>query len=170
MGTHSFLWTILIDYTRGDFPEMLIHHVVTIALIYMQYMSNWIPVGVAVLIIHDIIDVWAYAGKAVVHMKFKPVKVLVYIMCTSSWGYVRLYVFPKAIIWPLFSGAVLRTWACFPRDGCPEGSTIDASFFDSQLPAIKIAVCGLMILYLLHVYWFRLFLVAWHRFITAEFS
>ena len=39
-----------------DFYEMIVHHIATIALIFMSYGNNMIRVGSLVLAVHDAVD------------------------------------------------------------------------------------------------------------------
>jgi TLC domain len=47
------------DRRRADFPEYLLHHFVTFALILFSYALNYMPIGAAVMILHDVTDLGA---------------------------------------------------------------------------------------------------------------
>ena len=47
-----------------DFPALMLHHVVTVALLLISYVINLIPMGLVIAVIHDVADVflevWAH--------------------------------------------------------------------------------------------------------------
>ena len=58
LGYHFFelCQTISRDRDRRDFMEYFLHHLLTAALIFFSYTLNCMPVGAAVMILHDITD------------------------------------------------------------------------------------------------------------------
>ncbi len=49
-------YTMLKQRQRPDFPEYMLHHFMTWALIFFSYSVNMIPIGAAVMILHDVTD------------------------------------------------------------------------------------------------------------------
>lgn len=41
-----------------DFKEMVVHHLVTIALLYFSWCCNFVRIGTLVLVVHDAVDYW----------------------------------------------------------------------------------------------------------------
>jgi ceramide synthetase len=58
MSYHCFelMNTIMFDMKRPDFPEYMLHHFLTFTLILFSYVVNYLPVGAAVMILHDVTD------------------------------------------------------------------------------------------------------------------
>lgn len=44
--------------TWQDFKEMVVHHLVTIALLYFSWCCNFVRIGTLVLVVHDAVDYW----------------------------------------------------------------------------------------------------------------
>ena len=53
---YELISTIMFDMKRADFPEYMLHHFLTFTLILFSYVVNYLPVGAAVMILHDVTD------------------------------------------------------------------------------------------------------------------
>jgi TLC domain len=49
-------YTIVMHRGRADFPEYVLHHLMTWSLIFFSYSLNMLPIGSAVMILHDLTD------------------------------------------------------------------------------------------------------------------
>ncbi|CAF3453112.1 unnamed protein product [Rotaria sp. Silwood1] len=65
---HSVYGTIYMDYKRKDYYAMLIHHVLTMALISVSYATRYHKIGLLVLFVHDITDIWLELAKSLHYM------------------------------------------------------------------------------------------------------
>ncbi len=63
---YELIYTISFDRKRADFPEYMLHHFLTFILILFSYVVNYLPVGAAVMILHDVTDLTASIFKLVV--------------------------------------------------------------------------------------------------------
>jgi ceramide synthetase len=78
--------------------EYLLHHFLAVSLLYFSTMYNCEMIGVVVLILHDISDIFLSVGR--VYGDCGKKKLLVYFWYSSiliSWIYTRVYVFPVKI-------------------------------------------------------------------------
>ncbi len=57
---HQLMWT---EVTRSDAVEMILHHVITILLILLSYLTNYTRIGASILLCHDCADVFLEVGK-----------------------------------------------------------------------------------------------------------
>uniref|UniRef100_A0A7S2JE31 TLC domain-containing protein n=1 Tax=Alexandrium andersonii TaxID=327968 RepID=A0A7S2JE31_9DINO len=57
------LVSVMMEFKRKDFLEMVIHHAVTIAVIYVSYIYGWNRVGVVVMVLLDPADVPLHLAK-----------------------------------------------------------------------------------------------------------
>ena len=55
---YELIYTIIFDRKRADFPEYMLHHFLTFTLILFSYVCNYLPVGAAVMILHDVTDLF----------------------------------------------------------------------------------------------------------------
>ncbi|CAD8188384.1 unnamed protein product [Paramecium octaurelia] len=78
--------------------EYLLHHSLAVSLLYFSTMYNCESIGIVVLILHDISDIFLALGRA--YADLGKTKILVYLGFSSiqvSWLYTRVYVFPIKI-------------------------------------------------------------------------
>ncbi len=95
---YELFHTLLLDRQRDDFPEYVLHHMMTWALIHFSYATNIIPVGAAIMLIHDASDIPVTVLKLVVDITNKQIEVFVFVILFTSWCYLRLWVFPFKLI------------------------------------------------------------------------
>ena len=86
------------DSRRADFPEYLLHHFVTCALILFSYALNYMPIGAAVMILHDVTDLGASIFKLTIDVTPFVIQMLGYLTMLISWVYFRLWFFPLFVI------------------------------------------------------------------------
>jgi len=132
---HDLLFHCFWAERRNDFLEMLLHHVITLFLVGLSYIMNYLKIGTLVMLLHDMSDVFVYASKALVDTKYVVLTLIAYLGLLIFWAFGRLYVYPFWVLhnawyegYPLIHGA--------------------AYFF---FPAV-------FSLLALHVYWYFLFL------------
>lgn len=65
LGYHFYelLYTLLFQLDRPDFPEYLLHHILTFALILYSYSVNFLPVGAGIMFVHDFSDIFVVIMK-----------------------------------------------------------------------------------------------------------
>jgi len=65
---HSF-FMVLIEPKRKDFLVMEVHHLVTIALVYLSYVAAYVRIGGVIMILFDIADPPLHLAKQFVYLK-----------------------------------------------------------------------------------------------------
>merc|ERR1712146_624330 len=66
MHEFTFFW---FESKRSDDAIMLTHHIATLILISCSYITNMIPVGICVMVVHDIADAFLEFAKLFNYMK-----------------------------------------------------------------------------------------------------
>jgi len=133
--------SVLLEAKRKDFVEMIVHHVVTVVVIYISYVYGWNRVGVVVMVLLDPADVPLHLAKLCKYT-FEATK-------RQAWQFVadRLFEFFAFVFFVtrlVFYGYVC--WSCH----------IEASlYFPKGLPEWS-CVALLYTLLFLQVYWFFL--------------
>jgi len=94
-------YTILKQRSRSDFPEYVLHHLMTWSLIFFSYSLNMLPIGAAVMILHDLTDFAVTMFKITIDVTPFFVQVSFYISMIVSWVYLRLWYFPVHVIYRL---------------------------------------------------------------------
>lgn len=105
---HSIYATLYMDMWRKDFYVMIIHHVVTMTLIIVSYATRFYKIGLLVLFVHDITDIFLEASKCNVYLKNRNGKYYAFhehvanigFGCfTVFWYLFRLYWFPLKVLY-----------------------------------------------------------------------
>jgi hypothetical protein len=130
---------------RGDFNEMLAHHFVTNALVFLSSKFCQTRVGSMVFWIHDISDVPVDLCKLANFVKWKISTVVMFLLLLVAWLYCRLLVLPFTI----WRSIYLEAWGCVYGD-----EEMNVYFYTFQ-PAFLLL---LGILILLHFVWFSMFI------------
>lgn len=82
----------------NDFYEMLCHHIMTLLIISIAYVTNYNNIAVPFMIIIDNADIFVGLIRVVLDVVHPFVLLTIYAMILISWGYTRLYIFPFEII------------------------------------------------------------------------
>lgn len=141
-----------LEEIRKDYLVMMTHHVVTIALVTWSYALGYFPVGVIVLLLHDMTDIPLDMLKMANYLKVEGVPGLftseiLFITTIVLWFYYRIYVYPTKLLYTTLVEAREATMTMadahdltqfFPRPGPPSWL-----LFNLLLTA----------LYCLHIWW-----------------
>lgn len=99
---YELVHTSIFDHKRMDFAEYLLHHFLTFALIAFSYVSNFLPIGAAVMILHDLTDLTVSIFKLTVDVTPTVIEITGYVIMLTSWVYFRLWFFPVHVIGRIF--------------------------------------------------------------------
>ena len=99
---HQLMWT---EVSRSDAMEMMLHHMTTILLIGLSYITNYTRVGVTIMLLHDTADVFLesakvfnYSSKAKGHEWAKVVCDVLFAIFALTFFVTRLILYPLFII------------------------------------------------------------------------
>jgi len=154
---HQLMWT---EVTRSDALEMILHHIITIALIVLSYLTRFSRIGSSILLVHDFADIFLEAGKCLNYTSkaqgkqngFLSVVVdMIFAAFAISFFVTRLVIFPRYLLYSLLveAPAILSPGGVWPGYW---------------------AFAGLLVaLQCLHVFWFWLILkMAWRLCCSGE--
>lgn len=130
---------------RGDFREMVIHHVVTNLLIIGSSHFRLTRVGSMVFLVHDLSDVPVDVSKLANFLKWKVATVCGFASMVLTWLATRLTVFPFVI----YRSVLFESYMLVSHEG------IDPIYYYAYRPFF-FTLIGLILL--LHVAWFGMFL------------
>ncbi|XP_048198059.1 ceramide synthase 4 [Perognathus longimembris pacificus] len=133
----SLLITLPFDIKRKDFSEQVIHHFVTITLLSFSYFSNLLRIGSLVLLLHDSADYLLEVGKMLSYAGYGSACTAVFFVFSAVFFFTRLIIFPTQIIYSTWFESIENSGPFF------------AYYFFNAL---------LMMLQVLHIYWFCLIL------------
>ena len=132
---------------RNDFIEMFLHHSVTILLYGFSYYCSFTVSGAIIMYLHDIADVFTSGIRAFAETTYSKISVFFAIMMTVSWFYTRILVFPLVIYESTFA-------------------TVYADSNDIITRPLMHLKLFLIILQVLHVYWFYVLLLALNKYLS----
>ena len=135
----SCLVFMAVETIRKDFTEMIIHHIATIVLISLSYTYGYYRIGLVVMGIHDMGDIFLYSAKFMKYLNLKkPVDITFMI-------FFIVFFFSRLVIFPSF---VRTAW------GPLTGYLPDLDYRNFQGSVILPSL--LTVLQILHVMWFVL--------------
>jgi len=79
----------------------MLHHMMTWALIFFSYSLNMLPIGAAVMILHDVTDLTVTLFKLTIDIFPTFIGGCFYGLMIVGWVYFRLWFFPAHVIWRL---------------------------------------------------------------------
>ncbi|KAK3592980.1 hypothetical protein CHS0354_023204 [Potamilus streckersoni] len=95
----SLVYTLAVDHKRKDFYEMVIHHLVTILLIYFSWVLNFVRVGTLVLAVHDASDYWMAAAKMAKYINKQMLCEVSFVIFCITWIISRLIIYPYVVLY-----------------------------------------------------------------------
>ncbi|EFX70868.1 hypothetical protein DAPPUDRAFT_309267 [Daphnia pulex] len=136
----------LLSRKRSDFVEMFIHHVVTILLMTLSWVSNTVRIGTLVLVVHDSADIFMEAARIAKFLKYPRICNLGFGLFFIIWIISRLGIFPFYIL--------KNIW-------------FDAAIDVLGSPVIALLILLLYVLLGLHLFWTFLILKILYQFIIS---
>lgn len=138
---HQLMWT---EIHRSDALEMILHHLTTIALIMSSYLTNFTRIGSSILLLHDLSDVFLESAKVFNYMnlanpKIKILKIVcdsIFVVFAVSFVITRLIIYPRYVISSVLFEASVE--------------------FGTEWIGYWAFVVMLVVLQLLHIFWFYL--------------
>jgi ceramide synthetase len=114
---HQLLWT---EVSRSDAFEMILHHIITILLIFLSHLANFSRIGASILLVHDVADIFLEVGKCLNYIvktdkKQRIISFIVDILfaCFAiSFFVTRLVIFPRYLVYSLLVEAprIMGMW------------------------------------------------------------
>jgi hypothetical protein len=135
---------------RGDFKEMLIHHIITDLLIVGSSYFRFTRVGSMIFLVHDISELPVEMSKLANFVKWKNTSAVCFTIMLITWVINRLWIFPFVI----FKSFLMESHHCLVELG-----TMDPVFYQLHVMPFCILLGGLV---MLHVMWFCIMLrIGW---------
>ncbi|KAK3108881.1 hypothetical protein FSP39_017849 [Pinctada imbricata] len=147
----SFYWSLMfsqfMDVKRKDFWEMFAHHCATIMLLTFSWSGNFVRVGTLVLCIHDAVDYWMEAAKMAKYIKAQKLCDALFAVFGIVWFITRLVLYPTKVMWSTY---------------------FECKSVVGPFPSLYIFNGLLVILLILHAYWFSLIATVAYTVLTKQ--
>ncbi|KAF2182051.1 longevity assurance proteins LAG1/LAC1 [Zopfia rhizophila CBS 207.26] len=82
---------LMLEKPRKDFKELVAHHCITLALIWLSYRFHFTYMGIAVYITHDISDFFLATSKVLNYVD-SPIVGPYFVLFMCVWGYLRHFI------------------------------------------------------------------------------
>eukprot|EP00878_Enallax_costatus_P020493 GHUV01021669.1.p1 GENE.GHUV01021669.1~~GHUV01021669.1.p1 ORF type:complete len:247 (+),score=26.86 GHUV01021669.1:389-1129(+) len=126
------------EVRRKDWLESLVHHVVTLGLMYYSWYGNLTRPGVIIMLLHDISDIFLEAAKLARYADRQDLATWLFATFALSWVILRVILFPIMIVIRMLIDPVV--YVAIPYNINPQ-------------PHYAVFGTLLMLLYFLHLYW-----------------
>lgn len=138
----SAVYMLFTDHKRKDFTEQLVHHMVTLFLMFMSFTYNLLRIGTLVLCIHDQVDYLLALAKVGIYLKKHMMADTMFVLFIVVWIATRLVLYPYVILYSVFIDVPEYADDSHPTLKMYDESTI--------MMFVKIA---LLVLQILHLIW-----------------
>ena len=140
------------QFGSKTFYVMMLHHVLTIKLIFLSFFMRHLTFGIPVLLTHDVNDIFLNASRFLRETSYKQLTSFVFFWLMVSWLYTRIYTFLVEVIF----GVIYQTM-------------YDTGFMNRFLFSNIFYLPALIALYILNVYWgFQILKIAFLRLIQGK--
>ncbi|KRZ97148.1 Transmembrane 9 superfamily member 3, partial [Trichinella sp. T8] len=148
---HATYGTIFMEQWRKDSKVMVFHHLLAITLLSFSWAARYDQVGILVLFLHDVSDVFLECAKIFKYLKFRDNTHYSFCEFLSNASFIfRLYWFPLKVLYTSFYGSVFLG----PDD----------------LPFIPVFNFMLWLLFFINIYWFHFILMLIYNLATGKFK
>nr|CAH8832115.1 unnamed protein product [Trichobilharzia regenti] len=154
---HSFWSVFFMDAWRKDSNVLVVHHILAVLLLESSLVLRLHRVGVLVLFLHDLCDVFLELAKVNIYLRIRhgkshPIHMTIanifFALFSTSWVVLRLYWYPLKVLYATSWGAYIALVGRESRGFL---------FFNSMLWG----------LFLMHIYWFTFILRMAVRLLTS---
>ena len=142
------IWEVVTNTSRGDWVEMLLHHLLTVALYMFSYITNMTKMGSVIMFLHDWADIWTPFAKIFVELDMLVPALFGGVMIWTTWFWTRLVVFPQVIYYGIHIYPVKISYPNYLVEG-----HIDQQRHHHGNLFLKTCGVFLKFLQVLHVYW-----------------
>lgn len=93
------LLTIFFEPKKKDFYQMVLHHFVTLLLMYLSLTVKYMKFGLLILVLHDISDPILELSKILHYLNYEAIANISFFLFTTVFIVTRLFLFPKYIVY-----------------------------------------------------------------------
>eukprot|EP00189_Rhodosorus_marinus_P004526 CAMPEP_0113971040 /NCGR_PEP_ID=MMETSP0011_2-20120614/11862_1 /TAXON_ID=101924 /ORGANISM="Rhodosorus marinus" /LENGTH=298 /DNA_ID=CAMNT_0000986185 /DNA_START=244 /DNA_END=1140 /DNA_ORIENTATION=+ /assembly_acc=CAM_ASM_000156 len=140
--------TLFMDTRRSDYTQYLMHHGITLSLMAISFSFGIVRIGLVILILHDICDVFLHAAKTIHYCRVESGSMVFFVLFSAAFVLLRLVIFPRVVV---CVGAEVLRYVLEKPD-----LNNWVAYFDYYLPMWACSVALLIGLYLINCFWMSL--------------
>eukprot|EP00347_Sterkiella_histriomuscorum_P006081 403354139 len=95
---YELCYSILFHRDRRDFPEYILHHIITMVLILFSYSLNMLTLGAVIMFVADFTDCFVSLFKITADVMNDRVQFVTAAAMIISWTYFRIWFFPSQLM------------------------------------------------------------------------
>ena len=84
---------------RRDFPEYILHHIITLVLVGFSYSINILTIGAVIMFITDFTDCFVSLFKITADITSNKIQYTAGGVMLVTWIYMRVWFFPIYLMW-----------------------------------------------------------------------
>lgn len=92
------IYTLAYLRDRRDFPEYILHHLLTLVLVIFSYSLNFLTIGAVIMFITDVTDCIVSLFKITADVTKPHIEYSTFLLMLSSWVYLRMWFYPVYIM------------------------------------------------------------------------
>ncbi|CAN8063196.1 unnamed protein product [Agarophyton chilense] len=149
------VFLVFFDSRRADFAELCLHHFVTLGMVIVSYLYSYVRVGIVILALHDVGDIFLYSAKFLHYLGLSGLDTAVFSVFAVTFYVTRLLLFSRLVhmicvetLQTVVADASFNSWAMY---------------IDTYILHYVFFVVFAGTLLLLHCFWFTLILKMIHR-------
>lgn len=151
----ALVFIIVFDARRSDFVELVLHHGVTLGLVAFSYAVGYVRVGMIVVALHDVGDIFLYGAKFVHYLGLAGLDTALFVVFTITFYVTRLLLYSR-IVYAISIETLISVVETPALCGW-------ARFFDTYIWHWLFFTVFLCTLLVLHCFWFSLVLRMCYR-------
>lgn len=97
------LITISVEPKRKDFAQLVLHHIVTLFLLYLSFSKEFIKYGMVILLLHDVSHPMLEFSKVENYLGCETTAEAGFFVFMTMFVVTRLLIFPRYLIWTSIS-------------------------------------------------------------------
>ena len=142
---HNLVAHSLFNLSHKEYIEMTLHHLSTIAVMLYSYYTNCYDIGVTILLLHDIGDVFLNLAKSWRDLRInKSFEIPIFLCLMVSWIYPRSITQSFCLIYPAI--VKFNPWTDY-------SSYKHSEIYEPVISGIILQQVCLVVLYLLNIFW-----------------
>jgi len=158
----GLLISIVVDTRRSDFRQYLLHHITTLTLMVVSFTFGMVRIGLCILLLHDLCDIFLHGTKAVHYCKLAGIDTFLFVIFAVCFFVCRLVAFPR-LVWTVVVEVLI-----YCKDNPDFNNWV--AYYDTYLPLWLIFSVLLCTLVLLNCFWMALILRIIHREVSGSGS
>lgn len=94
----TYLYFLFKEEIQKDFVMQLVHHLITLYLLFFSYIEKLTRYGIVVMFLHDISDPFLESAKLLIHYGKNKLANYFFIFFTTTFIFCRLVIFPYMVV------------------------------------------------------------------------